>query len=110
MLGQQRRSRAMETAKQRPYFIWNADLSEDDVRRILAEGSSYSRTQLMGTILQYARFADIWKYLSVRDVQKWFWQIPWRDAALRDYWQWALTLWGNPPDECSDPVAARFSI
>jgi hypothetical protein len=100
----------MESAKQRPYFIWNADLSEEDVRRILAEGSVYSRTQLMGTILQYARFADIWKYVSVRDVQAHFWQIPWRDVALRDYWKWSLTLWGYPPDECADPIAARFSL
>ena len=96
--------------KQRPYFIWNADLSEEDVRRVLSEGSAYSRTQLMGTILQYARFNDIWSYLSPRDVQKWFWQIPWRTAELRDYWKWALTLWGYPPDECADPVAARFSL
>jgi hypothetical protein len=66
----------METVKQRPYFIWNADLSEEDVRQILAEGSVYSRTQMMGTILQYARFGDIWKYLSVRDVQKHFGRFP----------------------------------
>ena len=59
----------MESVKQRPYFIWNADLTEEDVRRILIEGSAYSRTQLMGTLLQYARFSNIWKYISVRDVQ-----------------------------------------
>ncbi|HEY4689734.1 MAG TPA: hypothetical protein VIK33_10510 [Anaerolineae bacterium] len=96
--------------KQRPYFIWNADLGEDDVRRILAEGSAYSRVQLMGTILQYARYKDIWKYVRIQDVQRWFWQIPWRSAEIRDYWKWALTLWEYPPDECADPVAARFSI
>ena len=100
----------MEAVKRRPYFIWNADLSEEDVHRILAEGSIYSRTQLMGTILQYARFGDIWQYLSVRDVQKYFWQIPWRDVAVRDHWKWALTLWGYPPDDCVNPLAARFSL
>ena len=100
----------MEAIKQRPYFIWNVDLSEEDVRRILAEGSRYSRTQLIGTILQYARFEDIWKYLSVRDVQQYFWQIPWRDTALRDHWKWALTLWGYPLDDCPDPLTARFSL
>ena len=92
----------------RPYFIWNADLTEENVRQILATGSDYSRVQMMSTILHYARFNDIWKYLSVCDVQKRFWQIPWRDVELRDYWKWALTLWGYPPDECADPVAARL--
>ena len=96
--------------KKRPYFLWNADLAEDDVRQILSSGSNYSRVQMMSTILHYARFQDIWAYLSVRDVQKWFWQIPWRNAELRDYWRWALTLWGYPPDECADPVAARLSV
>jgi len=94
----------------RPYFIWNADLSEADVRRILAEGSDYSRVQMMCTILHYARFKDIWQYVAVRDVQKWFWQIPWRDPELRDHWQWALTRWGFPPHECTDPVAARLFV
>jgi hypothetical protein len=32
------------------------------VRRLLTEGSTYSRTQLLGTILQYARFADMLSY------------------------------------------------
>ena len=45
-----------ERASARPYFIWNADLTEDDVRRILAEGSDYSRVQMMSTILHYARY------------------------------------------------------
>jgi hypothetical protein len=80
------------------------------VRRILASGSNYSRVQMMSTILYYARFHDIRKYLDVCNAQKWFWQIPWRDAELRDYWKWALTLWGYPPDECPDPIAARLAI
>ena len=98
------------TQHERPYFIWNADLTEQDVRRILAKGSDYSRVQMISTILHYARFKDIWKYVSAHDVQKWFWQIPWRDQELRDHWKWALTRWGFPPDECADPVAARLSL
>ena len=100
----------MEKVKERPYFIWNADLGEEDVQRILSEGTEYSRIQLMSTILHYARFEDIWKYISVKDVQQRFWQIPWRTVELRDYWRWALTIWEYSPDECADPIAARFSI
>jgi hypothetical protein len=86
----------MQKSKAHPYFIWNADLTEDDARRILASGSNYSRVQMMSTILHYAHFHDIWKYLSVRDAER------------RDYWKWILTLWGYPPDECADPVAAQL--
>jgi hypothetical protein len=49
----------MQETKTRPYFVWNADLAEDDVRRILSEGSDYSCVQMMSTILHYARSEDI---------------------------------------------------
>ena len=42
----------MSETKKRPYFIWNTDLTEDDVRQILASGSSYFRVQMMSTIDQ----------------------------------------------------------
>ena len=45
------------TANQRPYFIWNADLTEADVRRIPAESSDYLRVQLMSTVPRYSRLA-----------------------------------------------------
>jgi hypothetical protein len=34
----------MPSSHQRPYFIWNADLTEQDVRQILAGDDEYDRT------------------------------------------------------------------
>jgi len=36
----------MSETKERPYFIWNADLAEDDVRQILARGIHQMNVQI----------------------------------------------------------------
>ncbi|HLF27102.1 MAG TPA: hypothetical protein VJG32_12255 [Anaerolineae bacterium] len=95
-------------SKQRPYFIWWAeDITEQDIRHALASDNLYRRITLMSYILNDAEFDDGWNYLSLRDIQKHFWQIRWRTPQLRDRWKQLLTLMDYPPDECADPVAAR---
>ena len=98
-----------ERAAKRPYFIWwDQDISEEGVREALASDNLYRRVTYMSYILNDAEFEDIWNYLKLKDVQKHFWQIRWRTASLRERWRLLLTLMGYPPDECSDPVAARI--
>jgi len=97
--------------KRRPYFIWwDQDVTEQDVRDALAGDNLYRRITVMSYIINDAEFDDVWKYLSVRDIQKHFWQIRWRTPQLRDRWKQVLTLLGYPPDECSDPIAARVLV
>ena len=62
----------------------------------------------MSYIVNDAEFDDVWKYVSVRDIQKHFWQIRWRTPHPRERWKQVLTLMGYPPNECSDPIAARI--
>jgi len=99
----------MQETRERPYFIWwDQEITEQDVRRALASDNLYRRITVMSYILNDADFEDIWKYLSVQDVQKHFWQIRWRTPQLRERWRQILSLIGYPPDECSDPIAARI--
>jgi hypothetical protein len=81
---------------QRPYFIWNADLTEEDVRRILASDDEYERTRMIGHIVRNARFDDVWKYVTVQDIVD-NWRIVrgflW-PPSLRELWTWALQVWG----------------
>lgn len=44
----------------RPYWLWDYDLTEADVRRILRGKNLSEKRWLMGRILTSARFNDIW--------------------------------------------------
>lgn len=79
--------------KDRPYFLWDYDLTEDDVRRILARGSDVEKRWLTGRILEAARFDDVWKYLKLRQVAAVFPQLKLRQP-IKKAWQRALRVWG----------------
>ena len=101
----------VEQDKKHPYFIWwDPDITEQDVRDILAGDNVYRRVTMMSYIVNDAEFDDIWKYLSIRDIQANFWQIRWRTSQFRELWKQVLTLIGYAPDECTDPIAARLDL
>ena len=46
---------------QRPYFLWEYDLGEADVRAILRDGESQGKSWLVARILESAAYEDVWK-------------------------------------------------
>ncbi len=84
-----------ERAARRPYFIWDYDLTEEDVRAILRGDNEYEKVQMMVRILESARWADIWRYLTVPQVREYWPQIyRWMRHEVRDVWAWAWQVWG----------------
>ena len=77
----------------RPYFIWDYDFSEEKVWEILQGDNEYYKTWLVGRILQYARWDDIWKYLTLDDVRACFDRIAWRFPFIKEMWAYALEVW-----------------
>lgn len=47
-------------AAQKPYFLWDYDLSEADVRTILRNGESHEKAWLVSRILESAAYEDVW--------------------------------------------------
>jgi len=95
----------------KPYFIWwDQDITVEGIYKALGSDNLYRRITYMSYILNDAEFEDIWKFLTLKDVQENFWQIRWRTDATRDYWRQLLTFLGYPPNDCSDPRAARLLV
>ncbi len=91
------------------YFIWwDPRVTEDDIREAIASDNLYRRVTYMSYVLNDARFEDVWKFVTLKDVQKEFWRIRWRTTWLRDHWRQLLILLDYAPDECVDPLAARI--
>lgn len=81
-------------AAQRPYFIWDYDLTEEDVRAILRGDNEYEKVQMMVRILESARWEDIWHYLTLAEVRRYWPQVyRWMRREVRDVWSWAMEVW-----------------
>lgn len=77
----------------KPYFLWDYNLSEKDVKRILRQGSEYEKHWLTARILEHAHFDDVFQYLNIKQIVKLFPKLKMR-PIMRQYWQRALSVWG----------------
>lgn len=80
---------------EQPYFIWDYDISEEEVREILRSHDEARKTWLIGRILQYARWDDIWKYLTLDVVQEYFDRVDWYLPDVKAMWAHALEVWSR---------------
>jgi len=57
-----------KTKAKRPYWLWDYDLTEKDVRRILAGKNEFDRRWLIARIISSVHFNDVWKYLKLKQI------------------------------------------
>lgn len=77
-----------------PYFLWDYDLTESDVRGVLHGENETERLWMAGRILEHARFEDVWKYLTISEVVTMFPKLRMR-AWLKEAWKRTLNVWGH---------------
>lgn len=77
----------------RPYFLWDYNLTESDVHRLLKDGNRDTKIWLMSRILSSAKFDDVWKYITLSELVKFFPYTQMRHS-LKDTWSLALRTWG----------------
>jgi hypothetical protein len=88
-------SMAGERTRKRVYFFWDYDLTEEDVREILAGDDVHRRAWVISRILNAARWDDIWKYITVDDIRAHFDLLRFRLPYLRELWTHALEVWSR---------------
>ena len=84
-------------AQQTPYFIWDYDLTEADLRTILRGGDEAQKAWLVARLLESARYEDVWKYISLAELRAIFPKLQLR-PQVRAAWEFALGVWENLPD------------
>lgn len=80
----------------RPYFLWDYNLTDQDVRRILHGENEVEKIWIMSRILESARFEDVWKYVTLEDVRKMMPQLRLK-PPIRRAWEHALSIWEDYP-------------
>jgi hypothetical protein len=81
-----------EGAANRPYFLWDYNLTEDEVRKILRRENETEEIWLASRILESAKFEDIWQYLSLRDIKVLFLKLKLK-PTVRRVWDYVLRVW-----------------
>lgn len=82
----------MTVAAGRPYFLWDYDLNEADIRAILRGGESQEKTWLVARILESAAYEDVWKYLTLAELRAIFPDLQLK-PQVRAAWEFALQVW-----------------
>lgn len=78
----------------RPYFLWDYDLTEDDVRRILHGKNEVEKIWMISRILESAKYEDIWRYLTLKEVKRTYSKLKLK-KPIKDAWDYALNTWEN---------------
>ena len=86
---------APATERQRLYFFWDYDISEEDLRAILAGENEVEKAWAITRLLEAARWQDIWRFITLNDLRANFDHLRFRFARDRETWAYALRLWAR---------------
>ncbi|MBC8446527.1 MAG: hypothetical protein H8D78_02145 [Chloroflexi bacterium] len=78
---------------QRPYFFWDYEITDEEIRRILRDGIPSEKAWIISRILEYAKWDDIWRYLTLADIRDNFAKLHFRWRQDRELWAYALDRW-----------------
>ena len=78
-----------------PYFLWSQgeEVSETELRESLRSADPSVRALWAGRVLREARFADVWRYLTLEQVLSEWDRINKHLGRRRPFWEWLLESW-----------------
>ena len=77
----------------RPYFLFDEDLSIDELRARLSGTDQDERLRLMAKLLREARDVDVWLFLSPREVAAALPAVRHRLGRRRPFWDFLMDGW-----------------
>lgn len=75
------------------YFLWDYNLTDDQIHAILSGDNEVEKLWLTARILTHAKFEDVWRYLSLKNIAKTFSKLR-LPKKTKQAWQQALNVWG----------------
>jgi hypothetical protein len=84
------------SALRTPYFIWDYELTEADIRSILQGDDVEQKAWVVARLLESARYEDVWKYISLAELRSIFPKLQLK-TQVRAAWEFALSVWADEP-------------
>lgn len=92
-----------------PYFMWDYRYTVGQIKEMLATGEESKKIWLMAKILRDARYADVWKFITLENFLAYRERLLPRLGRERKFWEFMYTQWLAhgivKPDEHSEPTA-----
>ncbi|MBI5489003.1 MAG: hypothetical protein HY905_16840 [Deltaproteobacteria bacterium] len=77
----------------RPYFVWDEDLSNGEIRELLRSASEPERLRLLAKILREARDEHVWAYTTPEEVARLLPRLLPMLGRRRAFWVYLVEGW-----------------
>lgn len=77
----------------RPYFAWDVNVTEAELRDRLRCSDADARAQWQGWIMAEARYLDVWRFLSLDEILRDWPHIRLHLGRKRAFWEFLLDGW-----------------
>jgi hypothetical protein len=77
----------------RPYFLWDEDISIDELRSVLAGPDGFERDRLLGKMLREARDLDVWQFVTPLEVARTLERVKRRVGRRYAFWKFLIDGW-----------------
>jgi len=79
--------------RNRPYFLWDEELSVDDFRARLCDGDPEVRAYYLGKLMRQAKPDDVFSFVSLDEIQQALPTVTRYLGHRREFWIWLLGKW-----------------
>ena len=83
----------LEQGDRRPYFLWDEDITIDELKQILRGGPEAERLRLLGKMLREARDIDVWRFVTPQEVARSLGHVARRLGRRRAFWEFLIEGW-----------------
>jgi hypothetical protein len=77
----------------RPYFLWDMDLTLREFQRLLREGDEPTRRWLTAKLMRQAKPDDVFTFVSEDQIRRDWPHISSQLGRTRPFWTWLLAQW-----------------
>jgi hypothetical protein len=83
----------LEIGDRRPYFLWDEDVSVEELRAVLRGPPGPKRNRLLGKMLREARDIDVWRFVTPREVADALPALTRRLGRRAGFWEFLIGGW-----------------
>ena len=83
----------MSDGARRPYFLWDEDVSIDELRAVLTGDDRWNRERLLAKMLREARDVDVWHFVTPTEVADLLPRLERRLGRRFSFWTFLIEGW-----------------
>ena len=80
--------------RNRPYFLWDVDLTLDQFKDRLRQGTREERGYWAGKLMRQAKPDDVFSFLTTAEIADLWPDLERYLGKSREFWIWIFGMWG----------------